>query len=86
MADILIRNIHPLAKERLRRRAKRRGTSLEAYLRETLETLALDDGRAAGTRQGFGSWLVSISRPGPDLSRILTEIRASPVRRINLGG
>ncbi|MCX7365983.1 MAG: plasmid stability protein y4jJ [Alphaproteobacteria bacterium] len=86
MADILIRNIHSLTKERLRRRAKQRGKSLEAYLRETLENLALDDERVIGARQGFGSWLISVSRPGADLSRILTKIRKSPMRRVDLGG
>lgn len=83
MADILIRNISPLAKERLRRRAKRRGKSLEADLRETLEGLALEDARPTGTQQGFGSWLVSLSRPGADLSPILTEIRSASPRRVD---
>jgi hypothetical protein len=37
MADILIRNVSPRTKERLRLQAKRLGKSLEADLRETLE-------------------------------------------------
>jgi len=87
MADILIRNIDPLTKERLRRRAKRRGKSLEADLREALQDLAQEEVRPAGQpQQGFGSWLVSISRPGTDLSNTLTRLRSAPIRRVDFGG
>ncbi len=82
MTDILIRNISPLTKERLRRRAKRRGKSLEADLRETLERIAREDA-GTGAQQGFGSWLVSVSRPGVDLSPTLTEIRSASPRRVD---
>lgn len=86
MADILIRNIDPLTKERLRRRAKRRGKSLEADLREALQDLAQEEARPAGQpQQGFGSWLVSISRPGADLSSALTKLRSAPIRRVDFG-
>ena len=82
MADILIRKISEETKERLRRRAERRGRSLEADLRETLERLALDEAESPDTDQPFGSWLVSISRPGADLSEALELIRSAPVRRM----
>lgn len=84
MADILIRNVSPVTKERLRKRAKRRGKSLEADLRETLEGIANADAapRTAG-QPGFGSWLVSISRPGADLTRTLEKIRSAPLRSID---
>lgn len=85
MSDILIRNISPTTKERLRRRAKRRGKSLEADLRETLESLAQEEMRPLGKQQGFGSWLVSLSRPGADLAPILTRIRSAPPRRLDFG-
>lgn len=50
MPDILIRNVSSQTKERLRRRAKRHGRSLEAELRETLETIARED--RAATQSG----------------------------------
>ena len=83
MADILIRNITPLTKERLRQRAKRRGKSLEADLRDTLEVIAREDTRPVAGQQGFGSWLSSMSRPGTDLSRILAKVRAAPARAVD---
>ncbi len=82
MADILIRKVSEEAKERLRRRAERRGRSLEADLRETLERLSLEEADSPDTDQPFGSWLVSISRPGADLSETLDLLRSAPVRRV----
>lgn len=82
MSDILIRNIDPLTKERLRRRAKRRGKSLEADLRDALEQIAREDS-GSDSGPGFGSWLVSLSRPGVDLAPILDEIRNAPPRRVD---
>jgi hypothetical protein len=82
MADILIRNVSPRTKERLRLRAKRRGKSLEADLRETLEQIATED-QGSRSKQGFGTWLERISRPGSDdLSDILDELRTAPLRRV----
>jgi plasmid stability protein len=46
VADILIRRIDQATKELLRRRAERRGKSLEADLRETLEQLAQEEASA----------------------------------------
>jgi hypothetical protein len=84
MADILIRNVSPRTKERLRLRAKRRGKSLEADLRETLEQIAIEDQGGSRARQGFGTWLARISRPGvDDLSDILDELRSAPLRRVD---
>ena len=84
MADILIRNINPRTKERLRLRAKRRGKSLEADLRETLEQIASEDQGRGGPKPGFGTWLARISRPGTDdLSDILDELRSAPLRRVD---
>ena len=83
MPDILIRNVSAQAKERLRRRAKRHGRSLEAELRETLEIIAQEDNLAAQAKIGFGTWLASISRPGADLSTILAKIRSAPPRRVD---
>ncbi|MBU6372950.1 MAG: hypothetical protein KJS97_09500 [Alphaproteobacteria bacterium] len=43
MTDILIRNVDEATKDLLRRRAERRGKSLEADLRDTLEKLPRED-------------------------------------------
>ena len=83
MPDILIRNVSAQTKERLRRRAKRNGRSLEAELRETLENIAQEDRPATQEKIGFGTWLASISRPGADLSTILNKIRSAPPRRVD---
>jgi hypothetical protein len=82
MADILIRRLSEEAKERLRRRAERHGRSLEADLRETLERLAQEEAESPDADQPFGSWLVSISRPGGDLSETLGLLRSAPLRRV----
>jgi plasmid stability protein len=84
MPDILIRNVSSRAKERLRQRAKRRGKSLEADLRDTLENLAREGESRPGGKAGFGSWLVSISRPGTDLGKVLDKLRSAPLRRTGL--
>jgi plasmid stability protein len=81
MPDILIRNVSAQTKERLRQRAKRRGRSLEAELRETLESIAQEDRPATPKKVGFGTWLSSISRPGADLSKTLAKVRSAPPRR-----
>ena len=83
MPDILIRNVSAQTKERLRRRAKRHGRSLEAELRETLESIALEDRPTMQGKVGFGTWLASISRPGADLSKILAKVRSAPPRRVD---
>ncbi len=80
MADILIRKVDPHTKELLRQRAARRGKSLEADLRETLETLVRDEVENPDDAEPFGDWAVRISRPGYDLSEILEEIRSAPIR------
>jgi plasmid stability protein len=81
MADILIRKVSEETKERLRRRAERRGRSLEADLRETLERLAVEETESPDTTEPFGSWLVKISRPGADLTETLDLLRSAPLRR-----
>ena len=67
-------------KELLRKRARRRGKSLEADLRDTLELLAREDAETPDDTQPFGSWLVSISRPGVELEDVLDLLRRAPVR------
>jgi hypothetical protein len=79
MADILIRGLKLSTKQRLRRRAERRGKSLSADLRETLERLAHEESANPDDGETFGTWLVSITRPGVDLDRVLAVLRSGPV-------
>ena len=80
MADILIRKIDEATKALLKRRAERRGRSLEADLRETLERLAREEAGTPDDTEPFGSWLVSISRPGVELDESLETLRSAPMR------
>lgn len=84
VADILIRKVPAKTKRLLRRRAARRGVSLEADLREALERLAREESSSPDDAQPFGSWLVSISRPGIDLDEAIDVLRSAPVRRSEL--
>lgn len=80
MADILIRKVDETTKELLRLRAARRGKSLEADLRETLERLAREEAASPDDAEPFGDWLQAISRPGADLDEALEALRAAPAR------
>ncbi len=80
MADILIRKVDEATKELLRLRAERRGKSLEADLRDTLEKLAREEAESPDDAEPFGDWLVAISRPGFDLDVALDLLRSAPVR------
>ncbi len=80
MANILIRKVDDATKELLRRRAERRGKSLEADLRETLEELAREDATSLDDAVPFGNWLVTISRPGVDLEEAFALLQSAPVR------
>jgi plasmid stability protein len=82
MADILIRKINDTTKALLKRRAERRGKSLEADLRETLERLAREEAVSPDELEPFGTWAVSITRPGVDLDETLKLLRSAPVRKI----
>ena len=80
MADILIRHVDEATKELLRRRADRRGKSLEADLRDTLEKLAREEAGSPDDAQPFGDWLVAISRPGVGLDEAHTLLRSAEIR------
>lgn len=80
MADILIRKVDEATKELLRLRAERRGKSLEADLRDTLDKLAREEAESPDDAEAFGDWLVAISRPGFDLDDALDLLRSAPVR------
>jgi plasmid stability protein len=80
VADILIRKVDEATKELLRLRAERRGKSLEADLRDTLEKLAREEAESPDDAEPFGDWLVAISRPGVNLEEALHVLRSAPVR------
>lgn len=84
MADILIRKVSEETKDLLRKRAERRGVSLEADLREALDRLARESATPDET-EPFGAWLHAITRPGADdLHSILDDLRSQPVRAADL--
>ena len=83
MADILIRRVSEKTKALLARRAKRRGVSLEADLRDALEQIARESAETPDESEPFGSWLVSVSRPGADLDEALTLLRSAPVKPLD---
>ena len=80
MTDILIRNVDDTTKDLLQRRANRRGRSLEADLRDTLERIAQSEAETPDDTVPFGTWLVSITRPGVDLDETLAALRSAPMR------
>jgi plasmid stability protein len=79
MADILIRKVDEATKELLRLRAERRGRSLEADLRETLEKLAREEAESPDDIEPFGDWLVAITRPGVEIDEALEFLRSAPI-------
>jgi plasmid stability protein len=80
VADILIRKVDEATKELLRLRAERRGKSLEADLRDTLDRLAREEAESPDDAEPFGDWLVAISRPGLDIDVALNALRSAPMR------
>ena len=84
MADILIRKVDEATKELLRLRAERRGKSLEADLRDTLEKLAREEAESPDDVEPFGDWLVAITRPGVDLDEALELLRSAPISAVQL--
>jgi hypothetical protein len=83
MADILIRRVSEETKALLARRAKRRGVSLEAELRDALEQFAREGAETPDEAEPFGSWLMSVSRPGADLDEALALLRSAPVKLLD---
>lgn len=83
MADILIRRVSEKTKALLARRAKRRGVSLEADLRSALEQLARESAETPDEAEPFGSWLVSVSRPGADLDENLALLRSAKIKPLD---
>ncbi|HEX9875835.1 MAG TPA: plasmid stability protein y4jJ [Gammaproteobacteria bacterium] len=83
MADILIRRVSEKTKASLARRAKRRGVSLEAELRDALEQLARESAETPDEAEPFGSWLVGVSRPGADLDENLALLRSARIKPLD---
>jgi antitoxin FitA len=73
MAQILVRNVEERVKSSLQRRAKRHGRSMEAEVREIIQTAALAEETPA---IGFGSATVALfSGSGVYLDEPIQEIR-----------
>jgi len=83
MADILIRRVSEKTKALLARRARRRGVSLEAELRDALEQLARESTETPDEAEPFGTWLVSVSRPGADLDENLALLRSARIKTLD---
>lgn len=71
MASITIRNLSPESKAKLRRRAERRGCSLEALARSILDQAAENTSVATG----FPDDLIALVEPGDDIEPFLREHR-----------
>ena len=67
MASITIRNLSQESKERLRRRAARRGCSLEALVRSILDSAAEE----AIVSTGFPHDLIAVIEPGEEIEPLL---------------
>lgn len=81
MAQVVVRQIEDDVKERLQRRAKRHGRSVEAEIREILRS-AVVEGRTPATR--LGSRMAERFR-GKGLEQDLPELRGQPARGADLG-
>ena len=71
MASVTIRNLSPESKAKLRRRAERRGCSLEALARSILDQAAED----TSVTTGFPDDLIALGEPGDDIEPFLREHR-----------
>ena len=77
MAQFTVRSIEEDVKARLKQRAVRNGTSLEAEVRDILRMAVLDEGRPAGP--GLGSRIAArFAKVG--LQEPLAELRGQPPR------
>ena len=47
------------------------------------KTSGVEPKKRAQAPNGFGTWLVSASRPGADLSLLLSKVRAAQIRRVH---
>ena len=79
MASITIRNLSDESKERLRRRAKLCGCSLESFVRDLLDQAA----QASIPRSRFPHDLIALVEPGQDIEPFLDEIN-QPQKKIEL--
>jgi plasmid stability protein len=81
MAQLIVRNVEEGTKARLKRRATRRGRSLEEEVRCILRDAVKDEGRPAG---GLGSRVAACFR-GAGLAEDLPEVRGGRPHPADLG-
>jgi plasmid stability protein len=70
--SLTVRNLSPETKARLAARARRRGRSLEAEVREILDTVAETPDPAGPP---FPDWLIAMVEPGEDIGPLIDEHR-----------
>lgn len=76
MAELLVRNLEPAIKERLKARAKRHGRSMAAEVREILRTAALEKSEE---EVGLGTAVAERFKGiGIDLDPFIEELRKEP--------
>ena len=71
MASITIRNLSPESKAGLRRRAEKRGCSVEALVRAVLDQAAEE----VPATTGFPHNLIALVEPGEDIEPFIREHR-----------
>lgn len=82
MAQLVVRNLDDVVKERLRRRAARRGRSMEEEVREILAAAVARE--EADPRAALGS-RIRARFAGLDLTEELPEVRGQAARPADLG-
>jgi antitoxin FitA len=81
MAQLIVRNLEDDVKERLRKRAKARGRSMEEEARDILRSALLAKERPA---EGLGTAIVKrFSGAGIGLESDIPELRGHPIRPVD---
>ncbi len=76
MAQLVVRNLESTVKQRLQRRAKRHGRSMEEEVREILRHAAREEERSTG---GLGSEIAALFA-GNGLKRDIPELRGFAIK------
>lgn len=78
--SLTVRNLSPSTKAKLAQRAKRKGRSLEAEVRDVLDDAARQKSAA---RDDFPDWFLAMIEPGEDVAEFL-EGRRQPHKPVEL--
>ncbi len=77
MAQLVVRKIEAVVKEKLQRRAIRHGRSMEEEIRDILRNAVKDEGRS--TARGLGSEIAALFA-GIGLDADIPELRGHPIK------